>query len=200
LVIPPESFPPLIASPALMLTSLKTRAEIHRKAGKLYGAIVTQARQPDFYSALGIADTPGGRYEMVVLHLFLVLEWLRTARSAAPDLPRLLVEVFITDMDDSLREMGTGDLAVPKKVRRAAAGLYERSTDYKAALSDGDGQALAAALAKHAHAGGVVNDASRALAAYVRAAVASLVSQDEASVLAGQFALPSLSAAAEMVP
>jgi len=183
-----------------MLASLKTRAEIHRKAGKLYGAIVTQARQPDFYSALGIADTPGGRYEMVVLHLFLVLEWLRTAPSAAPALPRLLVEAFITDMDDSLREMGTGDMAVPKKVRRAAAGLYERSTDYKAALSAGDGQALAGALAKHAYSGGVVNEASRTLATYVRRAVRSLASQDEASVLAGQFEFPSISAAAEMLP
>jgi cytochrome b pre-mRNA-processing protein 3 len=183
-----------------MLASLKTRAEMRRKAGEIYGVIVTQARQPDFYSVLGIADTPSGRYEMVVLHLFLVLEWLRTARSAAPALPRLLVEAFIADMDDSLREMGTGDLAVPKKVRRAAAGLYERSTDYKAALLAGDGLALAGALAKHAYAGGVVNKASQALATYVRGAAQWLASRDEASLLAGQFEMPPLSAAGETLP
>lgn len=183
-----------------MLASLKTRAENRRKAGEIYGAIVTQARQPDFYSALGIADTPGGRYEMVVLHLFLVLERLRTLPSAAPTLPRLLVEAFITDMDDSLREMGTGDLAVPKKVRRAAAGLYERGADYKAALSAGDGEALAGALAKHAYAGGVVNEASRTLATYARSAASMLAGQNEASVLAGQLEFPSVSAKAETLP
>ncbi len=180
-----------------MLASLKTRAEMRRKAGEIYGAIVTQARQPDFYSALGIADTPGGRYEMVVLHLFLVLERLRTAPSAASALPRLVVEAFIADMDDSLREMGTGDLAVPKKVRRAAAGFYERSTDYKAALSADDEQALARALAKHAFGSGVENEASQELAAYVRRATRSLAREDEAGVLAGRLDFPAVSAAAE---
>jgi len=183
-----------------MLASLKTRAEIRRKAGEIYGAIVTQARQPDFYSALGIADTPGGRYEMVVLHLFLVLERLRTAPSAAPALPRLLVEAFIADMDDSLREMGTGDLAVPKKVRRAAAGLYERSMHYRGALSAGDEKALASALGKHAHVGGVVNEASRTLATYVHRAAQLLASQDEAAMLAGQLEFPPVSAAVEELP
>jgi cytochrome b pre-mRNA-processing protein 3 len=67
-----------------MLASLKTRAEIRRKAGEIYGAIVTQARQPDFYAALGIADTPGGRYEMVVLHLFLVLDGADAPSAARP--------------------------------------------------------------------------------------------------------------------
>ncbi len=71
---------------------------------------------------------------MVVLHLFLVLERLRANPDAASPLPRLLVDAFIADMDDSLRELGTGDLSVPKKVRRAATGLYERSMAYKGAL------------------------------------------------------------------
>ena len=117
-----------------MLDFLNARTDIRRKAGEIYGAIVAQARRPAFYAALGVPDTPAGRYEMVVIHLFLVLERLRAEADAASPLPRLLVEAFIADMDDSLREMGTGDLAVPKKVRRAATGLYERSMAYKAAL------------------------------------------------------------------
>ena len=58
----------------MMLRGLKARAEVKRKAGEIYGAIVTQARQPAFYAELGVRDTPAGRYEAVVLHLFLVLE------------------------------------------------------------------------------------------------------------------------------
>ena len=72
-------------------------------------------------------------------------------------------------MDDSLREIGTGDLAVPKKVRRAATGLYERSMAYKGALDAGDDAALARALAEHVYLRPRRRRA-RALAGYMRAA------------------------------
>lgn len=60
-----------------MLNWLRTRALDRRKAEELYGAVVAQARDPAFYRALGVADSPEGRYEMIVLHLFLLLERLR---------------------------------------------------------------------------------------------------------------------------
>ena len=59
-----------------MLEFLNARTDIRRKAGEIYGAIVTQARHPALYAGLGVPDTPSGRYEMVVLHLFLVMERL----------------------------------------------------------------------------------------------------------------------------
>ena len=60
---------------------------------------------------------------MVVIHLFLVLERLRVA-GASPEAEaaaQALVDAFIADMDDSLRELGTGDVGVPRRVKRAAA-------------------------------------------------------------------------------
>jgi cytochrome b pre-mRNA-processing protein 3 len=168
-----------------MLDFFNARTDMRRKAGEIYGAIVTQARRPAFYAGLGVPDTPSGRYEMVVLHLFLVLERLRSAPGGA-DLPRLLVEAFIADMDDSLREMGTGDLTVPKKVRRAATGLYERSMAYKAALAAGDVDALAAVLTEHAYAGSDAQLAS-SLARYVQAAAAALAATDAGQVADGSF-------------
>jgi len=170
-----------------MLESLRTRSQTRRKAGELYGAVVAQARRPEFYTALGVPDTPVGRYEMVVLHLFLVLEQLRSAAGGAAPLDRLLVEAFIEDMDDSLRELATGDLSVAKKVRRAAAGLYDRSMDYRAALADAAEAPLAAALARYIHdapgeAEGAEADARLlALAAYVRQAVRALSEASPAS-------------------
>ncbi|MEI9901690.1 MAG: ubiquinol-cytochrome C chaperone family protein [Hyphomicrobium sp.] len=65
----------------------------------------------------------------------------------------MLVESFIADMDDSLRELATGDLAVPKKVRRAATGLYERTMAYRAALAASDEQALSEIFLAHVYAG-----------------------------------------------
>ena len=72
-----------------MLEFLNARTDIRRKAGEIYGAIVTQARHPALYAGLGVPDTPSGRYEMVVLHLFLVMERLGATPETAADLPRL---------------------------------------------------------------------------------------------------------------
>jgi cytochrome b pre-mRNA-processing protein 3 len=172
-----------------MLDFLNARTDMRRKAGKIYGVIVTQARRPSFYADLGVPDTPSGRYEMVVVHLVLVLERLRSAPGAGADVPRLLVEAFIADMDDSLREMGTGDLTVPKKVRRAATGLYERSVAYQGALAANDGAALAAVLREHTYTDADAQFAPR-LAGYVQAAAAALAATGAEDVAAGSFGFP----------
>lgn len=160
-----------------MLESLRNRAEMRRKAGEIYGVVVTQARSPEFYAALGVPDTPSGRYEMVTLHLFLVHESLRERAGEAPALARMLTEAFVEDMDDSLRELGTGDLSVPKKVRRAAAGLYDRSMAYRAPLEAADTPALAACLAEHVYAG-TAHPGAQSLARYALAASALLARID----------------------
>jgi len=180
-----------------MLGTLRARAALRRKAGEIYGAIVTQARSPEFYAKLGIPDTPAGRYDMVVLHLFLVLERLRRQAPEADTLQRLLIEAFVADMDDSLRELGTGDVVVGKKVRRAAAGLYERSRDYRAALATKDASALNEALGRHGLARKDAPQGGGALAAYVRATAAALEAQDDREVLAGRLAFPPVSDPAE---
>jgi len=72
----------------------------------LYGAIVAQARRPEFYAEFGIADTVEGRFEMIVLHLAVVLRRLaREPQGAA--LGRALLDAFGRDMDHNLREMAS---------------------------------------------------------------------------------------------
>ncbi len=182
-----------------MLRLLKVRAQLKRKAGELYGVIVTQARNPEFYAKLGVPDTPVGRYELVVLHLFLVMERLGDEPGAG-NLGRALVEAFVVDMDDSLREMGTGDVAVAKKVRRAAAGFYERSQDYRLAVRAGEPQKLGTTLAMHIMPGGTQKGLqSDALAGYVTLAGASLAAQNGADVLDGRITFPVIAIAAEDV-
>jgi cytochrome b pre-mRNA-processing protein 3 len=172
-----------------VLTWLNRRTTDRCKAKELYGAIVTQARAPEFYAVCGVEDTPEGRYEMIVLHLFLLLARLRTEASPGQDLAQHVLEAFVTDMDDSLREMGVGDLAVPKKVKRAAAGFYERARAYGAALSGPD-NALAAELA--ASLPGVAGQvqAATALATYVRRAQARLGETASRYILDGRVTFP----------
>jgi cytochrome b pre-mRNA-processing protein 3 len=125
----------------------RAKSPVHGTATELYGAIVTQARQPGFYAEYRVPDTPEGRYEVLVLHVFLVLDRLKAnGTSDAHNLAQHLTEVFVEDMDGSMREMGVGDLAVPRKVKKAAAGLFDRSHAYGTALKAPESQPLEALL------------------------------------------------------
>lgn len=120
-----------------MFAWFRQRKKHQRIADDLYGRIVAQAREPQFYGALGVPDSLEGRYEMVVAHLVLVIERLRADGAPHQNLARTLVERFVTDMDDSMRELGIGDTSVPKKVKGAAAGLVERTARYREAIAAG---------------------------------------------------------------
>ena len=171
-----------------MLRWLQSRSRLRRRAGEIYGAIVTHARMPAFYTSLGIPDTPVGRYEAVVVHLFLVLERLRTAGPEAPELSRAVIEAFIADMDDYVRQYGSSDVATAKKVRRAAAGFYERAAEYRAGLVER--ARLDRALAEHVLANGVSSARSAALASYMQRAEALLAKVSSAALLDGQIEFP----------
>lgn len=130
-----------------MLSWLFRRDDSKRKAADLYGAVVTLARRPALYESIGIADTPEGRYEALVLYLFLVLERMKAEGALAVEQSQALLEAFVTDMDDNMREMGVGDLSVPRKVKKAAAAFYDRAEVYRAAIASGS-EELAATLAR----------------------------------------------------
>lgn len=131
-----------------MLSWIRARSDKARRATELYGAVVTQARNPLFYSGLGIPDTLAGRYEMIVIVLFQVLDRLKGEGAEVDEVARVALESLFTDVDDQMREIGIGDLSVPRKVKRAAAGFSERALAYRAALEAADEAALALALAR----------------------------------------------------
>lgn len=177
-----------------MLTWYKQRQARHKTATDLYGAVVAQARDPVLYTDIGCPDTPDGRYEMIVLHLVMVLERLRSEAAMGQALSRGLIEVFVTDMDDSFREMGVGDLTVPKKVKGAAGGLYARAERLRTAQApEAEPERLAAELARLTL-GGLAPDDPRAarLADYVRAAARSLSVLPTSDVLAGRVTFPAI--------
>jgi cytochrome b pre-mRNA-processing protein 3 len=173
-----------------MLTWLQARSASKRKAKQLYGAVVTAARAPALFARFGAADTNEGRYEVIVLHLFLVLERLRAEGPATTGAARQLIEAFVEDMDDQMREMGVGDLTVPRKVKKAAAALYDRAELYRPLLAAGDEQGLAAALKTSIPAEAEGELGSSALARYVTSAAAALARQPVSGVLAGELGIP----------
>lgn len=129
-----------------MLKWLTKRDDTALAARRIYGAVVAQSRQPYFYSNIGIPDTPEGRLEMLILHLFLAAEALRGQGAVTEPLNRALIESFVGDIDDCMREMGVGDLTVPKRVRKATETFYSRSGGYRAALNSDHPEAAVAAF------------------------------------------------------
>jgi cytochrome b pre-mRNA-processing protein 3 len=138
---------------------------------------------------------------MVVIHLFLVLERLRGAGPSpeAEAAAQALVDAFVADMDDSLRELGAGDLGVPRRVKRAAAGFYARAKDYREAITAG-GSALEGMLACHLEAPEGEAVSVSALAGYVRAATVTLGTEPVADVLEGRLSFPDPSIAVKSAP
>lgn len=164
-----------------------------RQAGTiaaLYGAIVAQARAPEIYRAFGIPDTLEARFEVLVLHLTLTLGRL-AADPSARETGQGIFDTFCQDMDDHMREMGVGDLTVPKKMRRLADAFYGRHDAYRAALESET--ALTAALVRNVYEG-VGADRAPDLAHYVKSAAAFLSRQDLAGIMAGRIAWPAVAA------
>ena len=155
----------------------------------IYGTIVTQAREPLFYRDLGVPDTVNGRFDLVLLHLWLVLRRLKSVGTGTA-LSQALFDHFCTDMDDNLREMGIGDQAVPRRMRAFGEAFYGRTAAYDMALTAGS-EAFASAICRNVLDGERMEQA-RQLAAYAEAAMADLAELDDATLLGGawRFRLP----------
>lgn len=170
-------------------------------AAALYGRLVAQARQPGFYTVCAVPDTVQGRFEMIALHAFLVMRRLKTG-GAAGWLAQDLFDLMFADMDRNLRELGTGDLAVGKRIKKLAKAFYGRVAAYEDGLAGPAGR-LEEALARNAYedeagVGATLPAAAvAALAAYLRQADAALAAQPVAALAAGvlHFAPPPAMAA-----
>jgi cytochrome b pre-mRNA-processing protein 3 len=157
----------------------------------LYGVIVAQARAPSFYATYLVPDTVGGRFDMIVLHLALVLRRLRREPAELGALGQSVFDLFCTDMDHSLREMGVGDLAVPKHMRRLGEAFYGRASAYDRALDAEGEEVLAPTLARNVFSTeGATSPGAVRLATYVRAAEAGLNSQPGAAIATGVLRFP----------
>ena len=154
------------------------------EARKLYARVVEQARRPEFYLRLGVADTVDGRFDMIALHAFLLMRRLKRVRTG--NLTQALFDVMFADMDQNLREMGTGDLAVGRKVKALAELFYGRVAAYEAGLA-GDKGELCEGLRRNLYrkVDPPPGDVS-AMAAYVRREAAALEVQETDRLAAGE--------------
>ena len=172
-----------------MILHLFRRSPRDDRIARLYGMIVAQAREPAFYRLYGVPDTVTGRFEMVLIHLILVLDQLKEKPDPVRNLGQQLFDHFCRDMDDSIREMGVGDLAVPRQMRRVGEAFYGRKAVYAAALAAADDGPLADALRRIVFVDSS-SDGADCLAAYVRMATRQLAVQSTDECHADAFGFP----------
>jgi cytochrome b pre-mRNA-processing protein 3 len=168
-----------------MFERWKQRRRNREIVDALYAEIVERARQPRLFSAIGVADTVMGRFEVLAIHMFLALARLRREPELA-GLAQELVDRFVLDIDHSIRELGVGDQSVPKRMRKLTGVFYERVAAYDLALETRTRTALAQALAGRALPA-EDEDAAGRLAAYMLEENSRLAELPAASLLAGRF-------------
>ena len=145
-----------------------------------------QSRQPAFYAVVGVPDTLDGRFELLSLHVFLVLQRLKKDGPDGTATAQALVDRMFANMDESLREMGVGDLGVGRRVKQMASAFYGRVAAYESGLG-GTGEALGAALGRNLF--GTTQPTAeqlRQMGGYLRRAVGVLEAQASPSLLAGE--------------
>ncbi|MDE2362097.1 MAG: ubiquinol-cytochrome C chaperone [Hyphomicrobiales bacterium] len=157
---------------------------------RLYGQIMAAARRPElFLGRYGAPDTLDGRFDLLVVHLFPVVRRLAALPPPAPAFAQALSDHVFLGFDRALREMGVGDLAVPKRMKKLAADYNGRRQAYESALQAGGEDELAAAVARNVL-GSADAGRGRALARYMLAVVRALEGSQFGDFEAGRIIFP----------
>jgi cytochrome b pre-mRNA-processing protein 3 len=178
---------------ARMFAPLFRRRERRDAALAAYARIVERSRDPAFYDAWGVPDTLDGRFEVLALHAFLVLNRLKREPGDAPAFAQELFDTMFADLDSALREMGAGDLGVGRRVKAMARGLYGRIAAYERGLADE--AAMVAALRRNLFGTAAPDEAQlAAVGAYAKRQAAALAAQPATALLAGALAFAPMAA------
>jgi len=150
----------------------------------VYSAIVAQSRQPRFYADWLVPDTVTGRFDMISLHLALLFRRLRAETGEQKAFSQAVFDLFFKDMDRSLREMGVGDLGVPKRIQKMGNIFFGLLAAMSEAMDSGDQAGLQAVLSRNIF-DGASGPHVEALAAYLMAEDRALAAQPVQSITGG---------------
>lgn len=165
-----------------------------RLAAQIYNDCVAVTRDPAHYRDGHVADSVDGRFDILALHLFIVIHRLRAAGSDGQAMVQSVIDSFVRDMDQNLREMGAGDVGVARNVKHMAQALNGLLRGYGRALDEGKA-ALADYLGRNVIGGSDDGEApataeqqaaAQRLAGYVQAQIAYLSTVSDGECLAGR--------------
>ena len=116
-----------------LLTFWAKRKLNNRSATEVYQSLVQASRDRFLFEVVGVPDNPQGRFESLILHMFLLQRRLGAIESGGL-LAQALMDRMSDDLDRSIREMGVGDLRVGKNVKSLFKMVNQRFYLYEGSL------------------------------------------------------------------
>ena len=160
----------------------------------IYDAIIRQSRLPEFYTNCGVPDDLVGRYNMIVIHLIILIVSSKGFSGIATyDLNQGILEAFTRDMDAMVRDLGVDDEYVEQEVKKVMELCLNDMILYEKAIASTDKKALSCAITSNfqntsEHTG--VADA--ALAEYMLNSISGIQRQPIDSILKGRIEFPGI--------
>jgi cytochrome b pre-mRNA-processing protein 3 len=111
----------------------------------LWHRVVEIAREKEWYTQCGVADTVAGRFDAITMVMALVMRRMERDKTLIEHSARL-TELFVDDMDGQLRQSGVGDLVVGKRMGKLMSVLGGRIGALREALAAGGEAEARAAL------------------------------------------------------
>lgn len=171
-----------------MFGLLKRKKPREQEAQSLYEHIHAQSRQAFFYEELSVPDTMEGRFDVLALHLFMVMRRLNECKGGDV-LSQTLFDTAFGEIDRGYREIGVGDMGLPKRMKKLMLGFNGAMHAYEQAI--GDDAAMKEALRRNVFTQHVGEEEELSkpidgLLAYMKANIEYLQSQDETSMMNGE--------------
>lgn len=168
------------------------RAAPEREIGRaLFKRTASQARLPEFYTRFAVADTIDGRFDVLAFHGFLVMETLKGCGKDGEMIGSHLATAIFESLEEALRELGSGDIGISRRIKAMADAFYGRLEVYSSAKNEAE---MKDALIRNLYRGEVRHDGdARLLARYAFESLESLRLPDAKSeLLKGNVAFASL--------
>ena len=162
---------------------------------QLYLTAVDQSRTPALYTDYGVPDTVDGRFDMIIVHIMLLIRRLRGGGEGAEAISQNVLNLMFADMDRNFREMGIADISIGKHVKRTAKAFYGRAEVLEKGLDAGRPALLDAVQETIYPAIKETDQGASELTDYIVAVDTHLRTQSVDEILTGNVSYPSPTAA-----
>ena len=144
---------------------------------------------------MGVADSFDGRFEILLLHVFLLLDRMDLKSREGKALSQALFDEMFKDMDQTLREIGIGDVGMPKHMKRMMLAFNGRMHAYSSSIEVG-GEAFDAALMRNLYGTNgekIKREHLAAMKSYIMRQRKFLAGQSDAALTSGTMIFDSVS-------
>jgi cytochrome b pre-mRNA-processing protein 3 len=151
-------------------------------ARRLYDGLVARAREPVFHAGFAVPDTIDGRFDLLALHAFALLDALKASGPEGAPLGTALASLIFAGFDDALRELGVGDFGISRRIKAMASAFYGRLEAYGAAGSE---TALTEAIVRNLYRGDAMHGREAAVLAHYIASAREILQAKAEALLQG---------------